>query len=90
MVNPTFKAISISYKKAPVAIREIIALDEAIVKEILAEVSDIISVDELLILSTCNRTEVYYSSKNDCTDSLISFIGRKKGIRDITTWSKCK
>lgn len=88
MVNSRFKAISISYKKAPVEIREIIALDEAIVKEILSEISDIVSIDELLILSTCNRTEVYYSSKEACADSLISFIGRKKGIEDIAAYKQ--
>jgi glutamyl-tRNA reductase len=88
MVSSTFKAISISYKKAPVEIREIIALDETIVKEILTEISDIISVEELLILSTCNRTEIYYSSKEDCADSLISFIGRKKGIKNIAAYKE--
>jgi len=83
-----FKALSISYKQAPVEIREIIALDEYIINEILSEIGDVIALDELLILSTCNRTEVYFSSEEDCTDSLISFIGSKKGISEIATYKQ--
>lgn len=86
MTGSIFKTISISYKNAPLEIREIIALDESIVKEILSEITDIVSVDELLILSTCNRTEVYYSSKEECGEALISFIGNKKGIKDMAAY----
>ena len=88
MADSKFKAISISYKKAPVEIREIIALDESVVKEILRDLPDVIAINELLILSTCNRTEIYYSSNEDCTDALISFIGIKKGISDMTAYKQ--
>lgn len=88
MTGSIFKTISISFKNAPLEIREIIALDEAIVKEILSEISDIVLVDELLILSTCNRTEIYYSSKEDCGEALISIIGIKKGIKDMAAYKQ--
>jgi len=57
-----FKAISLSHKTAPLEIRELVALNEDSCKELLVKIKEITDASELLILSTCNRTEIYYSS----------------------------
>ncbi|KYG71285.1 glutamyl-tRNA reductase [Roseivirga ehrenbergii] len=75
-----FRAISLSYKKAPVEIREIISIDELTIKSILSEVSEVLSLTEALILSTCNRTEVYYSAEQNLDLEIIKLIAIKKGI----------
>ncbi|MGW8122988.1 glutamyl-tRNA reductase [Roseivirga echinicomitans] len=75
-----FRAISLSYKRAPVEIREIISIDELTIKSILGEISEILSLTEALILSTCNRTEVYYSAEENLDIEIIKLIGIKKGI----------
>ncbi|MFH1006179.1 MAG: glutamyl-tRNA reductase [Candidatus Latescibacterota bacterium] len=56
--------IGISHKTAPVEIREKVALSEA--EQIIAyrEFVDHFGIDGCLILSTCNRTEVYLSGRS--------------------------
>ncbi len=88
MMGSTFKSISLSYQKAPVEIRELIALDQTAIEEILSEAKDTFDLNELLILSTCNRTELYYSSPEDLSSALISFIGIKKGIAHPNAYQK--
>ena len=78
-----FRAISLSYKSAPVDIREIIALDENSIKAILQNVAELFDVQDVLVLSTCNRTEVYYTAEQDLGDKLIKLIALNRGIGDI-------
>lgn len=80
MMQTDFKAISLSFKNAPVEIREIIALDESTIKSILTSISEVLSLQDALVLSTCNRTEVYYSSNQDLSKEIIQLIGLNKGI----------
>lgn len=81
-----FKAITLSYKTAPLSIREAIALDELSVRSLLAKVRDIIGIGEALIISTCNRTEVYYSCEEDKSQELIKLLGIEKNIEDIDAY----
>lgn len=78
-----FKVISLSFKNAPVAIREIIALDEQSIKSILARISEVLPLQDTLVLSTCNRTEVYYTANKDFSKEIIQLIGLNKGINDV-------
>ncbi|MFL0681863.1 MAG: glutamyl-tRNA reductase, partial [Algoriphagus aquaeductus] len=55
-----FRAISLSHKTAPVQIRELISLDEQSIQRILLKLKEFFSLSDALIISTCNRTEVYY------------------------------
>lgn len=75
-----FKAISLSYKKAPLAIREVVALNEASCKRLINTLKDLIPATDILILSTCNRTEIYYSSEKDCSTEIIKLLALEKGI----------
>lgn len=78
-----FRAISLSHKSAPVEIREIIALDEASIHSLLVKLKDFFSVTDTLILSTCNRTEIYYAHELDLSSEIIKLIGVEKGINSI-------
>lgn len=78
-----FRAISLSHKSAPVEIREIIALDEASIHSLLVKLKDFFSVSDTLILSTCNRTEIYYAHELDLSSEIIKLIGVEKGINSI-------
>lgn len=82
-MQSNFKVISLSFKNAPVEVREMIALDDASIQSLLHEFGDIIGIEESLIISTCNRTEVYYSSDQDHSHDIITLIASKKGIRNI-------
>ncbi|WP_027001838.1 glutamyl-tRNA reductase [Hugenholtzia roseola] len=79
-MNHPFKAISISYKTAPVAIREPLALSDEEARSFLLKLQEILGIQEALLLSTCNRTELYYSSENDIFDDFIKLLLIEKGI----------
>ncbi len=81
-----FRSISISHKNAPVKIREIISLDEQAIHSILLKLKDFFSLGDALILSTCNRTEVYYSHELDLSKEIIKLIGLEKGLPEIINY----
>src|SRR5690606_26078183 len=86
IMHNKFRALSLSYKVAPVEIREIISLDEKDVHSILLKLKEFFSVTDTLILSTCNRTEVYYSHELDLSTEIIKLIGLEKGLEDVVSY----
>ncbi len=82
-MNLHLKALSISYKTAPVAIREQIALDEASSRRFLTKIKEVLGISEALVISTCNRTEIYYLSDNDETSNLIGLLAVEKCLLDL-------
>lgn len=81
-----FRALSLSHKTAPVQIRELISLDEASIQRILLKIKEFFSMSDALILSTCNRTEVYYSHELDLSTEIIKLIGLEKGLTDVINY----
>lgn len=81
-----FRALSLSHKTAPVQIREIIALSDQEIERILIKLKDFFSLNDVLILSTCNRTEVYYSHDLDLSTEIIKLVGLEKGLHDIVNY----
>jgi glutamyl-tRNA reductase len=81
-----FRSLSISHKNAPVQIREIISLDDQAIRSIFQKLKDFFSLGDALILSTCNRTEVYYSHDLDLSTEIIKLIGLEKGLIDIINY----
>lgn len=74
------KALSISYKNAPLSIREALSLNETESERILQKIREIIGINEALALSTCNRTEVFYLHETDQSDALIKLLCVEKGV----------
>ena len=77
-----FRSFSLSYKTAPVEVREIVALNADQIASLLKKIKENSSATEALILSTCNRTEVYYSSETEINQELQKMILREKGVVD--------
>lgn len=75
-----FKAITISYKNAPLDIREQIALNEDECKALMMKLQEVLGVAESLVLSTCNRTEIYYTSDTDLSAEIIKVLAAQKAI----------
>lgn len=63
-----FNAVSLSHKTAPVAVRELIALSQDEAKRLMLRLRDVFGLTELLVVSTCNRTEVYVAINSSRTD----------------------
>lgn len=82
-MRSNFKVISLSFKNAPVEIREMIALDDILIANLLNDFREILGLDESLIISTCNRTEVYYNAEQDLSREIITLVASKKGVSNI-------
>ncbi|UOQ54225.1 glutamyl-tRNA reductase [Hymenobacter cellulosivorans] len=85
MLHP-FKAVSLSFKKAPLEIRELISLDEAACRRFLHTLHHDLGLTDLLVLSTCNRTEIYYSAPRDQSPEIIEALGQLKGLTDVAAY----
>lgn len=75
-----FRSISLSYKNVPVNVREMVALNEVQSLSLLHKINDVLVVNDLFILSTCNRTEFYYSASSDLSKEIIKLLAIEKGI----------
>lgn len=64
-MTENFKALALTYKTAPVVIREQVSLNEAAVKKLHQFIRNYTNATDVLIVSTCNRTEVYYLAEKD-------------------------
>lgn len=78
-----FKYIGASFKKANLSLREAISLNERESKELISEIKDFCGCNEILIISTCNRTGFYYNFDQDISEDILKLWGIKKGIHDI-------
>lgn len=58
-------------------------MDETSCKQFLQTLKDFIQASDLLVLSTCNRTEVYYTADVDYSQEIIKLLGLTKGISPI-------
>lgn len=75
-----FKSISLSHKTAPLAVRELIALNEDESKQFLIKLREFFGATEALVISTCNRTEVYYTAAKNLNQDIASLLLAEKGI----------
>jgi glutamyl-tRNA reductase len=69
-------ALGMSHKTAPVEIREKYAIKEAGLQEALLKLKDIEEVLECMILSTCNRVELYALMLTADVEALADFLSR--------------
>ncbi|AUD04372.1 glutamyl-tRNA reductase [Spirosoma pollinicola] len=82
----TFKTISLSYKTAPLQVRELIALNEDEAKRLMFRLKDFFGLSDLLVISTCNRTEVYYAFDQDLNADIARLLLIEKGLTDTDTY----
>ena len=55
-------AVGINHKTAPVSVRERVAFDPARMPDVLGQLTSLHPISEAVVLSTCNRTELYCSA----------------------------
>ena len=76
-MDQRFKAIGLSFKNSPLEVREQFAMDEASCKRLMAFMKDF-NCSELMIISTCNRTEFYFTSDEKAEKALLSSLALTK------------
>jgi glutamyl-tRNA reductase len=76
-------ALGASHKTAPLAVRERIALTEGGVEPLLHELTGQPAIDEAVVLSTCNRTELYLvvGDPVEAESAALALLARRAGIR---------
>lgn len=70
----TLLAFGINHKTAPVALREKVAFTPDSLVEALASLKKVEGVDESVIVSTCNRTELYVNTQHDSATALLAWL----------------
>jgi glutamyl-tRNA reductase len=85
MITP-FKSVSISYRSAPLTIREMVALSEEESRAFTLKCKDLFGLQELLIVSTCNRTELYFTSQESISNDLIKALLIEKGLMNTADY----
>jgi glutamyl-tRNA reductase len=75
-----FKVATVSYKNAPLALREKLVLDQNQTASLYFQLKGKLSITEGFILSTCNRTEIYYKADKIHTQEIVGLLAKEKGI----------
>src|SRR5690349_6717626 len=91
-MTQNFKALVLTYKAAPVAIREQVSLNESAAKKLMHFIRDYVPASDVLVVSTCNRTEIYYLSEKDLSIEIFKGISLIKNTetgfeKHFTTYS---
>ncbi len=81
-----FNVVSLSHHRATVEIRELIYLSEENCHALLVKFREQLGIQEALIFSTCNRTEVYYISERDLAHEIIKILCIEKGIKNARSY----
>jgi glutamyl-tRNA reductase len=77
-----FKAFILTYKTAPVPVREQVALSVDKARALLNFLKENTSATDILVVSTCNRTEVYYQNALPISSQILFGIKTIKQIED--------
>ena len=86
-MNHLLKAISLSFQNTPIHIRELLSLDESYAKLLILRLKSLPDISDILVLSTCNRTEVYYSAPEHYNSLIIQTIFELKGLNHTTDYT---
>jgi glutamyl-tRNA reductase len=73
-------SLGINHLTAPVDIREKVAFAPEQMTQALHELQDIPAVNETVIVSTCNRTEIYCDASSDCAEVITDWLTDHHGI----------
>jgi glutamyl-tRNA reductase len=76
-------AIGVSHKTAPVEVRERLALTEARAAEFLRDLHGVPEIQEVVTISTCNRTELYLVVNDpvEAESTVLGMLARQASIR---------
>lgn len=77
--------VGLNHETAPVAVREALAFPKEALPEALARVREEAGLGEAVILSTCNRVEVYGRSTESSGDAVAAFLARyhSRSLEDL-------
>lgn len=82
-MEPTLLVIGINHRSAPVAVRERYWISEARRPEVLSQLAAAEAVEEVVVLATCNRTELVLWTRDAsaAANSVLRFLSREYSLR---------
>lgn len=75
-------ALGVNHATAPMAVRELLAVVPAGAEACLRGLAALPGVSGALLLSTCNRTEIYLDGKESLGDAPVSWFLRERGLNE--------
>lgn len=75
-----FKVLTISHEQAPLEVREMFHLNNEQTRSLSEQIRSVLGYEEVLVLSTCNRTEIYVVSEDANAETLLKMLCIEKGI----------
>lgn len=88
-MTKVFKSVSLSHKRAPIEVREMVSLNEEHARTLMRKINEVTGATDLLVLSTCNRTEFYYSAEEDQTGAILQLLALERGLADASAFATC-
>jgi glutamyl-tRNA reductase len=73
-VRMSIWTLGINHKTAPVEVRERVAFDPASMNLVLKDLQELECVSEVVVLSTCNRTEIYCTADDRCPERIAQWL----------------
>ena len=67
----TINVLGVNHKSAPIDIREKLVFDKHSIPKALEDIKNIEGVNEVVLISTCNRTEIYTENDIDIIRAII-------------------
>ncbi|GAB3660840.1 glutamyl-tRNA reductase [Echinicola sediminis] len=74
-----FRLLSLSHQHTDITLREKFALNQTETTELIAKCKGLPPISEILVLSTCNRTEILYTAEKDQSVSIFDLLCQLKG-----------
>jgi len=87
VLEPSLLVVGLNYRTAPLGMRERFYIGEARRYEVLRQLKNAEGVEEIVILSTCCRTEflLWASEPTIAANSLLQYLGSEHGLK-LTEW----
>ena len=86
-MHQQLKALCLTHHKASVEVRERFALSENATKDFLLYLKDIFQIQEALVVSTCNRTEIYYCHEENLAPQILQAFIAFKGDTSLINFA---
>ncbi|MCZ2356908.1 MAG: glutamyl-tRNA reductase [Bacteroidia bacterium] len=82
MALENFRVITLNHQKAPVSVREHFSFVESEIPDFLSQIAVSLEITEVLLLTTCNRTELYYVAPKSLFAEILGYLFTWKGIEN--------
>lgn len=83
----SFAVAGLTYRTAPLIVREAMAIPKDLLQEVLRLLKGLMGVEEIAVLSTCNRFEVFFSAPperlEEAARELKAWMARRTGMDDV-------